>query len=183
PGDYLPRNKKREIRQVLDRIAKLQWGKSSKGLSLSVLVNHQSTNGSVVRIAGKPVDVKEKLEVIAFVRNDGEHAVNLLDYPVDRPVKLHVKDPKGKVVNTDIYPQYPKGKEPELQLHFIRTLKPGQVAVLKHLNVPVTSEIGIFEISATYENHRDAVGLNIGSVWKGKVASPTLNEKVPRKSP
>ena len=178
PPDRQPMVRRAEVVALLDRLAKLQWGEAVDGLSLAVLVNHQSMKGSVIRVRGKRVDVEERLEAIVFARNGGQGTARLLDYHPDQPVTLRVLDPDGQPVQVALYPRYAKGQEPELTTHYLKTVPPGATIVLKHCWLPFSAKTGVFKVTASYENRRDAKALKV-AVWKGKIEAPARHEKVP----
>lgn len=180
PGDFQLPGRKDNVRRTLDRLAKLKWGQAAHGVSLAVLVVHWSLRGSVVRIRGKQVDVKERLEVIVFARNTGERVVHLLDYPPDQPVELQVKDPDGQPVEVRLYPESEKGREPMMGPWCLKSVAPGQVRGLRHHALPLSTKAGVYTIGAAYENRRDPKELKVGPIWQGRIAAPTLEEKVPQ---
>jgi len=179
PSDYQRLDNLPTVKEKLDDLKSIKWGKPASGLQVGLFVEQHDLRKSKVKIEGEPVRAVARLSVYPLFKNVGAEPTNIVNNPLDRPVGLEVKDPGGKPIEVNLYGTSPKRQIPLKAHNFVR-LEPGQVGTIGYgYGLPVLTKSGVYAIQLTYQNKRGSGDLDIEPIWKGTASSSSVKVKVP----
>ncbi len=173
PGNFLPANQTKRVKQSLKDIENMNWVKAD-GLAVAYVLETQNARGARVP-AGQP-NPTARLVIYPVVRNVSDKPLHVCAFTPDKPFAIKMKTPTGSKVTGNLYP---RPNNQKIHQRFFHKLEPGQTKALTYGLSLYLNEIGVYQVDMSFKSTRDGAEFKLDNVWTGELKSTTRKVTTP----